>query len=188
MLQLIGKAELLCNLFYLWHNPYRVVKKFLQKKGVEDVHQYGETPLETIISIGRALNLKKNDHVFELGSGRGLAAFYLKIFFGCRVTAIEQIPLFVRKAKRINNLLKLDIEFRCEDFCESDLSNATAIYLFGTCLSDEIIEKICKKIRVKQKVVSISYPLSDYDPDFHLLKMFEVEYPWGKTEAYLNEK
>lgn len=188
MLQSIGKVEFLVKLFYLWHNPYRVVKKFLQKKGVEDVHQYGETPLETVLKIGEAVHLTKNDHVFELGAGRGLAAFYVRIIFGSKVTAIEQIPLFVKKAKQINKLLKLDVEFRCEDFCESDLSDATVIYLYGTCLGDESIEKICKKIRAKQKVISISYPLSDYDPNFRIVKTFEVEYPWGITEAYINEK
>ncbi len=184
----IGKIRLLLDLLYLWHNPYRVSKKFLQKKGWDDIHQYGETPLETVIKVCKAANVTKEDHLFELGCGRGLTAFFIRNFFDCKVTAIEQIPLFIKKARQINKLLALGIEFRCEDFCESDLSEASLIYLYGTCLPDETIGKICKKIRPNQRVISISYPLSDYDSEFRILKTIEVEYPWGQTEAYINEK
>jgi hypothetical protein len=188
VLKSIGKVKFLLELLYLWHNPYRVSKRFLQKRGSEDVHQYGETPLETVIKVCKAANVTKEDHLFELGCGRGLTAFFIRDFFGCKVTGIEQIPLFIKKACQINKLFSLGIEFRCEDFCESDLSDATVIYLYGTCLPDDIIEKICKKIKPNQRVISISYPLSDYDPEFRILKTIEVDYPWGQTEAFINEK
>lgn len=179
---------ILLDLFYLFHNPYRVSRKFLQRRGDSDVHLYGETPLKTIDKLCLEAGITKDDHLFELGAGRGKTSFYVRERFGCNVTAIEQIPLFVNKAKQLNKLLSLGVTFLCEDYCLADLSKATLIYLYGTCLPDDLIYKLCKQFRAGQKIISISYPLSDYDPQFQVLKKLEVTYPWGNTEAYINGK
>ena len=163
-------------------------RKFLEKRGDEDVYQYGETPLKTIHKLCIEAGLAKDAHFFELGSGRGKSAFYIRETFECEVTAIEQIPLFVKKARQLNKILSLGVTFLCEDYCEADLSKATHLYLYGTCLPDELIYKLCKRFKPGQKIISISYPLSDYDTQFKVLKKLEVAYPWGKTEAYINEK
>ena len=107
-MRLIGS---LLQLFYLFHNPYRVSRKFLQKRGEEDIYQYGETPLKTMSHICQEAGITKDDHLFELGCGRGLAAFFIRECFGCKVTAIEQIPIFVRIAKQLNKLLHRGIHF-----------------------------------------------------------------------------
>ena len=179
---------ILLDLLYLFHNPYRVSRKFLQRRGDEEIHLYGETPLKTIDKLCLEAGITKDDHLFELGAGRGKTSFYIREHFKCNVTAIEQIPLFVKKAKQLNSLLSLGITFLCEDYTSSDLSKATLIYLYGTCLPEELIHKLCKQFRSDQKIISISYPLSDYDPKFKILKQFEVSYPWGNTEAYINGK
>jgi hypothetical protein len=177
---------ILLDFFYFFLNPYRVCRKFLQKQGAVDIYQYGETPLSTINSLCVAAGLSKKDHFFELGAGRGKTAFFIRKAFGCKVTAIEQIPLFVRIAKWVNRLSVSDIEFRCEDFLTSDLSEASLIYLYGTCLPDDLITGLCKKFLPHQKIISISYPLSDYDPRYKILATIPVTYPWGVTEAYIN--
>lgn len=184
----IGKIDLVLELLYLFHNPYQVSKNYLLWQGEEDIHQYGETPLETMRQMALAAGLTDKDHLFELGCGRGRTAFFLRKFFGCAVTGIEQIPLFVKKARQINKFFSLGITFRCEDFCESPLEDATVIYLYGTCLPDELIHKLCKRFSPHQRIISVSYPLSDYDPQFRILKKIEVTYPWGVTEAYINGK
>lgn len=181
----IGKISVALELLYLWHNPYRVSKKHLLKQGAEDVHQYGETPLKTLYQIGTFAGVTEKDHLFELGCGRGLAAFFLAKQFGCRVTGIDEIPLFVKKARQIDWLFSLGCAFRCEDFLESDLSAATVLYLYGTCLPDEAIRKLCNRFLPHQRIISVSYPLSDYNSNFEVLKKTEVTYPWGETEAYI---
>ncbi len=184
-MKLIGS---LLNILYFFHNPYRVSRKFLEKRGDEDVYQYGETPLKTIHKLCLEAGVANDDHLFELGAGRGKTAFYIRETFGCDVTAIEQIPLFVSKAKKLNKFLSLGVTFLCEDFCLADLSKATIIYLYGTCLSDELVYNLCKQFKTGQKIISISYPLSEYDAQFKVLKKIEVTYPWGQTDAYINEK
>ena len=174
------------DMLYLFQNPYRISRKFLQKRGETDIYQYGETPESTMHWICINAGLYMDDHFFELGAGRGKAALFVADFFGCDVTAIEQIPEFVRKAKLVNKMFSLGVHFRCEDYLESDLSKATIIYLFGTCLTEEQIKKLCTKFLPKQKIISISYPLSDYDARYKITAKFPVEYPFGKTDAYIN--
>ena len=161
-------------------------KNYLLEQGAEDIHQYGETPFDTMELMGKEALITPQDHLFELGCGRGLAAFFMKERFGCSVTGIEQIPVFVKKAVLVNRLCSLGVTFRCENFCESDLSAATVIYLYGTCLPDEVIYKLCDRFLPGQRIISVSYPLSDYNSNFHVLKKINVNYPWGETEAYVN--
>ncbi len=178
--------DIALDMLYLFQNPYRISRKFLQKKGMTDIHQYGETPDSTIHSICINAGLSPDDHFFELGAGRGKAALFVRDFFGCDVTAIEQIPEFVRKAKFIDKMFSIGVNFRCEDYLESDLSKATIIYLFGTCLTEEQIVKLCHKFRPKQRIITISYPLSDYDNRYKIKDKFSVHFPWGETDAYIN--
>ncbi len=184
----IGKLNLALDLLYLWHNPYRVSKKHLLKRGEEDIYQYGETPLETAYQIGIEAEVTEKDHLFELGCGRGLVSFFFMKQFGCRVTGIDEVPLFIKKAKQIDTFFSLGCSFLCEDFFESDLSAATVIYLYGTCLPDEAIHKLCDLFLPHQRIISVSYPLSDYNSDFKVLKKFDLAYPWGETEGYICQR
>lgn len=171
---------------YLLQNPYRVSKQFLEKRGDEDIHQYGETPLRTMYKIAYAAGITNQDHFIELGAGRGRTAFFVSHYFRCRVTGIEQIPLFVNKAEKVAISHSLiEPRFRCEDFLKTNLSDATVIYCNGTCLSDHTIFELCKKIPENCKTISVSYPLRDYDNRFHILKKIKARYLWGETEVFI---
>jgi SAM-dependent methyltransferase len=172
---------------YLWQNPYELSKRFLQKRGEIEVHQYGETPLLTMDLIAQKAKLSSKDHLYELGSGRGRTSFFLHYFYGCRVTGIEWIPKFVEKGNAIaRKHYLLDVVFRNANFLYTDLSEATIIYLYGTMLPDSRVFQLCKKIPKGIKVVSVSYPLSDYDPKFQVTEQFTASFPWGKGEVYVN--
>jgi hypothetical protein len=74
----------------------------------------------------------------------------------------------------------------------TDLSRATAVYLYGICLEDEVIlqlvESLCS-LPPRAKVITISYPLTDYNHTaFQLLKQFTARFPWGKAEVFLQER
>jgi hypothetical protein len=171
---------------YLLLNPYEISKKFLQKRGEIDVHQYGETPLLTMDMIAKNAKLSAKDHLYELGSGRGRAAFFLNYFYGCRVTGVEWIQKFVEKGNKIAEKHCLEVFFRNENFLHIDLSEASVIYLYGTMLPDSMIFQLCKKIRKGTKVITVSYPLSDYDPNFEVIQEFTALFPWGEGEVYVN--
>ena len=71
---------------------------------------------------------------------------------------------------------------------KSDLTKASVIYLYGTCLKDEAISTLLfsfKELKKGTKVVTVSYPLSDYTDAFVLKKKFIASYPWGKTEVFI---
>ena len=169
---------------YFWKSPYRISKQFLEYMGEKDVYQYGETPLETMDLIARTARLTPEDVVFELGSGRGRTAFFLHHFYGCRVKAFERIGLFVRKAKQIAKRYALNVHFSRKDFLNASFKQATFIYLYGTCLGDEIIYKLVDRLDTDALIATVSYPLSDYNSRFQVEKKITAKYPWGETEVY----
>lgn len=172
---------------YSEKSPYQISKEYLTNKGCEDVYQYGETPLATMHQIAVAADLKPTDHLFELGSGRGRTSFFLHHFFGCPVTGVEQIDLFVKKGNEIARQFSKKVEFRNENFLQTNFALSSIIYLFGTCLEDRVIYELCDKIPEKTKVISVSYPIGDYDPRFKVEKKIDAKFLWGKTEVYISK-
>ena len=152
-------------LSYLFANPFRISRLFLQTRGEENIYMYGETPLTTMDYISQQCGLKQNDRVFELGCGRGRSCFWLNQWIGCSVVGIDFVPDFISKAERVRARYHLDsIEFRLENLFESNLSGATAIYLYGTCYSDQEIITLIKRFEELPKgtkIITVSYSLLD---------------------------
>ena len=172
-------------------NPYRVCRKFYQKKKGEKGNIYGETPLTTLRKICHLSGIHSRDRVIELGSGRGRTCFFLSKVVGSSVKGIEKVPSFVRKAHLIQKMLRLEnVQFSCEDFFEVDYSDTNVVYLYAPQFEEKKILSLCEKLRALPKgakVITISYSLNDYAPeDFQKIKRFSVSFPWGTTHAYLS--
>ena len=180
------------KLFYLFINPYRISKKFLKRKNTPYIHLYGETPLSTFEKIVNECNISPSNSVLELGSGRGRCSFWLSEFVGCKVVAIEWIPIFHKIASFISKLYRSkEIYFHNSDMTTSDLGNPDVIFLYGTCLSDKEIHLLIDKFKVMKndiKIITISYSLADYNILFRSTKSFSVSFPWGNTICYINIK
>ncbi|MBS0629063.1 MAG: class I SAM-dependent methyltransferase [Verrucomicrobia bacterium] len=166
---------LLCE--YRSKNPYQISKEFLK------THCYGETPLTSVAHIVKECGLSSADTLIEMGAGRGRASLFLAEYVGCRVIAYEQIPAFVEKFPSSPN-----IKILSQDMFSGDFSKGTAIYLYGTMLTDQEIQKLCTLFPPKVKIITVSYPLSDYSDHYVVKKVFTVKFPWGKTEGYWNER
>ncbi|MEI6243108.1 MAG: class I SAM-dependent methyltransferase [Chlamydiota bacterium] len=182
--------DLMLLLPYLCINPYRSCRKWGEKEK-KTTHIYGETPLTTMETIAKNCSITSQDTVFELGSGRGRTSFFLHSFFGCSVIGIEEVPIFIHIAKCIKRLFRLQkISFRKEDFLQTNLSSATHIYLYGTLLSNEEITQFLKNptLNKKTKMITISYPLSEFSQDWKIESSFRVSFPWGRTEGFLNTR
>lgn len=179
---------------YLCYNPFHISKRFLLKRGDKDVYAYGETPLTTLEAIANECRLTKSDVVFELGCGRGRTCFWLHYFIGCRVVGVEQIPEFISRANHMVTKFHVDgVEFRQEDMLQTDLTGATTIYLYGTCLDKVFIQKLIKKFETLPagtKIITISFPLQEFagQLSFETMKRFPVKFNWGTTDAYLQIK
>ncbi len=191
-----AKVDLFLLLTYLFHNPFDISKRFLQKRGAKDVYAYGETPLTSMGIIAQECQISAKDTVYELGCGRGRACFCLNIHLGCRVVGIEYVPEFVERANAVKAKFGIedkDLQFRQEDFLTMDFTGATVIYLYGTCLDKVSIKKLIERFKTLPagvKIITVSYPLTDYtlEPIFEVMKRFPVPYPWGTADVYLHIK
>ncbi len=163
-------------------NPYRCCRRYFEKRGKPHLGIYGETPIPTLEQIVRLLQLSPQDTYVELGSGRGRGCFWVKRHIGCKVIGIEKNPYFIRIAKGIQKLTKIPVEFIQNDLFQQELLEGCAIYLYGTTLLDKEVEKIVRRLPSKCRIVTISYPLKGIP----LKESIEVNFPWGKTEAYLH--
>lgn len=186
---LFQKCDLALKKVYRFRNPFTISKIFFKKKEAKEVDVYGEIPLTSLLLIAKECKIAPHDHVFELGCGRGRAAFFLRNVLLCNVTAVDFIPFFVLNAQKIVERLNIErLTFICNDIQYIDLSHATCIYLYGTCLSDSVIKQLCISLPKKVKIITLSYPLRDYHKEFKTLKQFAVPVPWGEIEVFLSEK
>jgi hypothetical protein len=180
--------DLSFGLLALFSNPYRTCRKFLQKRGSADIYAYGETPLTTLKQMAEKAQLTSKDRWVELGAGRGKGCFWIAHFVGCQTVGVEWVPSFVRKARWLKAFFRMKgLSFELKAMEEADFSSATVVYLYGTCLSEEVISLLAKKMEALPKgarVISISYPIES--PSLVVKQTFEVSYPWGDTIAYLS--
>ncbi len=186
------KADILLRSHYLLCNPYRVSRKFLQEQDKKEIYTYGETPLTSMEKIANNCGITQEDTVFEMGSGRGLACFWLSEYLGCQVVGIEFVPTFVKNANQVVERLHLqNVSFRCEDMITSDLSGATVVYLHATCLPEEdliLLKEKLAKLPPGTKIITVSYPLIEdlnQTSPFQLMHIFRAPFTWGITEVYL---
>lgn len=160
-------------LLALFNNPYRVCRKFNQKKGFKEIYTYGETPYSTYEKMVKECGIIEDDTWVELGSGRGKGCFWLAHFAKCNVIGVEWIFQFVLFAKIAKALFRFKgVHFERGDIEKIDLSKATVIYLYGLWPS--------LKLQKGVKVISISEPLEGTE----VIKSFWVRFPWGRTRAF----
>lgn len=143
---------------------------------------YGETPLHVACAMVEAAGIGERDVVYELGCGRGRVALFLRYFTGCRVVGIDCVKQFIEESVKGEG-----VEFVYGDYLKADLSRASVIYLYGTCLEDEEIMQLLGRLPINCRVVTISYPLTDYSDRVRVLGEFDAQFIWGKTRGYVNE-
>lgn len=185
------KTDLALRLMYLFNNPFKISKRFLQKKGENEIYAYGETPLTSLDVIVKECELNNKDCVFELGCGRGRTGFWLHSFVGCSVVGIEYVPEFVERANAVKKFFKIpNIEFRLADMATADFEGGTVFYLYGSCLEDKTIKALASKMAKMPsgtKIITVSYSLLEYDENnaFEVMKRFTVPYTWGEADVFL---
>lgn len=186
-----AKTDLALLSKYILRNPFKVSKEFLEQKGESVVYAYGETPLTSFDLIVKKAGLKSTDTLYELGCGRGRCCFWLNAFVGCRVIGIDFVPEFIAKAQDTLQQRHLEgIEFRLEDFLQSDLKGATAIYLYGSCYEEPFLRQLSKKLAQLPKgtlIITVSYPLTEYasSGQFEIMNHFSAPFTWGEGDVYL---
>jgi SAM-dependent methyltransferase len=186
-----AKQDLYLLSLYFFTSPYAISRKFLKNLHAKDIYTYGETPLTTLEKIFRTCGITHKDTVFELGCGTGRGCFWLQRFIGCKVVGIEYIPLFVARANQTKEKFKVEkVTFLEQNMFSTDYRKATCIYLYGTCLERVEIQQLIAKFKTLPqgtRIISVSYPLTDYDNggSFEVMQRFPAQFTWGIADIYL---
>lgn len=176
---------------YLFDSPYRVSRRYQRRRKAADLHVYGETPLPAFAGIVKKAGISPGDHVFELGAGSGFTSLWLNAVCRCKVTAIEQIPVFCWRLKRTAGRAGLSgVDVRCEDYLHTSLKQADFIYLYGSNLEDDVIQALVERFQElpdSVRIVTVSYPLSDYAAEglFPVIDRFTADFDWGAAEVFV---
>ena len=185
------KADLALLISYRGENPYRISRKFLQKRGEEEIYAYGETPPATMDKIAKECGISSHDTVIELGCGRGRTCFWLASILKAKVIGIDFVPEFIENAEKVRKKYKIEnLKLKCADFLKEDFKKGTVVYLHGTSMTDGEITLLADKLtRMKKgtRVITVSFPLTDYPlkEKWDLKKQFQANFTWGSTDVYL---
>lgn len=178
---------------YSFRSPFDIGRSY-QKLNPEksNLYLYGETPLKIYEEMAERWSVAQSSTFLELGSGIGRGLFFLSSFFHCKCIGIEWIAEFVQEAKKIAQFNRLkDVYFMCGDLFNLQYPKVDFVYLFGTCLKTAEIESLCDiffRDMPNAKIITVSYPLSFYNKNFHTLDEFQGDFEFGKTTLYLNSR
>ncbi len=178
---------------YYWNkNPYRICRKYFQKKENKEV-LYGDTWPMSAYQFVKSLPIRSEDIVYDVGCGIGRISFWLQIISGCSLIGVEKVPAFVQRAQKIKRKLKnKKIEFVEKDLLNLDYRKASLIYFYSSSFSDETILKLIekwKRLKKGVRILTTSFSLSEYGAkDYKIVKSYRVSFPWGLCEVYLHEK
>lgn len=159
---------------------------------------YGEITYEGVEQLLKQLSLTKNDVFYDLGSGIGkmVVQVYLstpvKKSVGIELSAerSQKAALIYEQFKKEGHLKQQrTLALLQENFLESDLSDATIIYMASTCFSPEFMEKVTKKLAsLKKGLRVITLKKLAENPRFTLLKELTLPMTWSaQTTAYIYE-
>jgi hypothetical protein len=184
----LWKADLLLLLMYLFELPSFFISRDRKhlRYGAENFY-YGETPYYTMRKLCEAAEVRGDDIVYDLGSGRGKPVFFVCLRYGCRAVGFELIGTYVRIANRIKAVLRLDrATFNHQDLLTADLSGASVIFVHGSFFTEEVREGLFKKIETMSpgtRLVTVSVPI-----DHARLELFKTQtaaLSWGREPIYI---
>jgi 16S rRNA A1518/A1519 N6-dimethyltransferase RsmA/KsgA/DIM1 with predicted DNA glycosylase/AP lyase activity len=124
--------------------------------------------------IGRAMEIKDDSIVYDLGCGDGRILFYLSILNskskyigienGSFPFLLSKIGSYLNKKKTNNN-----VQVIRKDFFKHDLSNATNIftYLYPNVM-DDLLLKFDKELKPGTRLVSLSFKFTNKSPLFEV--------------------
>ncbi|MGI8917067.1 MAG: methyltransferase domain-containing protein [Pyrinomonadaceae bacterium] len=138
---------------------------------------YYPTPPETVAEMLRLGNIKKEDVLYDLGSGDGRIPIAAAKQFGIRAVGIEIDPKLITEAEanaRQAGVAEV-VRFRNEDMFRLDVSEANIVTLY---LSDKLNvllrPKLLRELRPGSRIISHDFRMGDWRPEQ------TVRVPWGK--------
>ncbi|ACK71809.1 Histone methylation DOT1 family protein [Gloeothece citriformis PCC 7424] len=116
----------------------------------------------------RLANVTSSDVVYDLGSGDGRIVISAAQKYGARGVGIEIEPKLIQQAQEnarkagVNHL----VEFRQQNFFESDISDATVVTLFLVPRTNlKLRPKLLKELKPGTRVLSHGFDMGNWKPE-----------------------
>jgi protein-L-isoaspartate O-methyltransferase len=150
-------------------------------------------PQEIVERLLVLAELKKDDVVYDLGSGDGRVVVAAASQYGAQAVGFEIDPGLVKLARE--NVRKTGVEelvqIREQDLLTADLSAATVVTLYLSRAGNEAVKPLLlKQLKPGARVVSYTFDMGDWAPKIvesyrdaagktHLLYLWEIAEPSG---------
>jgi SAM-dependent methyltransferase len=151
--------------------------------------KFGETNLKAVRQILKHIPMNSESTVYELGCGRGRAAFLFHFLTGAKVVAIDVVGPFIVTGRRLARWMGCDqhVLFCYENFLNSDIEKANVIYACALCLGQETREALSERIaRCRSGTYLISVGWAPKHRWLKPLESFSCRFSWGTATIYLN--
>jgi len=132
-----------------------------------DVH-YVPTPPEVVDEMLRMANVRKEDVVYDLGSGDGRIVIAAAEKHGAHGVGIDIDPERIKEAEEnarragVTHLVK----FRNEDLFEADIHEATVVTLYLLeRLNEKLRPKLLRELKPGTRIVSHAFRMGDWEPE-----------------------
>ena len=150
--------------------------------------KFGETNLRSIKEILKRVPINSDTTVFELGCGRGRAAFLLHFLTGAKIVALDLVGPFIVTGRRLARWIGVDqhVLFGYENFLHSDLSEADVLYACALCLGQNTREKLLERIaQCSEGTYLISVGWDPQESWLQALDEFQSKFSWGTATLYI---
>jgi hypothetical protein len=128
---------------------------------------YVPTPPEVVARMLAMANVKRNDVLYDLGSGDGRILITAAKRYGSRGVGYEIDPKRIQEANENARLAGvLDrVRFIKQDLFEADLSEATVVTLYLLPqVNLKLRPKLLRELKPGTRIVSHNYGMGDWDP------------------------
>lgn len=151
--------------------------------------QFGETPYFTGLQILQEAKVGPGDVFVDLGCGRGKMTFLAHLATGCRAVGVEMLASYVLVARRMVKTLRLEaVEFRHGDLLNTDVSEATVLYMTAPTWSEETRQALLERAdEVQPGARWISVGWECRHPRLNLLSARRLLFSWGRETAWIYE-
>lgn len=150
--------------------------------------KFGETNLSTIRKILQTVPMSPDSTVYDLGCGRGRAAFLFHFLSGAKIVAVDLVGPFIVTARRLAKWMGCSeqVLFCYENFLQNELQDADVVYACALCFSDSTREALLTKFAQCKPgcyIVTVGWNPS---PEFlQPLKEFRSGFSWGSAKVYI---
>ena len=151
--------------------------------------KFGETNLKAVKRILAEIPMTEDSTVYELGCGRGRAAFLFHFLTGAKIIAVDLVGPFIITGRRLARWMGCEqqILFCYENFLTTDLSDADTVYACALCLTDETRKKLARRFEMCREGTHIVTVGWDLRRDWlRPVKQFSTRFSWGTAKIYIN--